>query len=124
MEIKVITISDSEESDVSENKRKPRSTLKPNFARSYDESVIYHQKPEFDSDRTFRKREQPVVIIESESEESDDSDNIYGNKKQKKFDVDDSEKVTGSEDELFLSDIIRKVIFLNLETIFSINFSI
>jgi hypothetical protein len=95
MEIKVITISDSEESDVSENKRKPRSTLKPNFARKYDESVIYHQKPEFDSDRTFRKREQPVVIIESESEESDDSDNIYGNKKQNKFDLDDSEKVTG-----------------------------
>ena len=88
MEIKVITISDSEESDDSENKRKPRSTLKPNFARKYDESVIYYQKPEFVSDRTFRKREQPVVIIESESEESDDSHNIYflhGNKKQKKL---------------------------------------
>ena len=104
-------ISDSEESDDSEKMRKQDQ---PNVARSCDKSIIYHQKPEFDGDRTFRKKEQQVFIVESESEETDDSDNkcvLHGNKKQKTNDIDDSEEATGSEDELFLADRIRKVIF-------------
>ena len=104
-------INDSEESDDSVKILKQDQ---PNVARPHDKSIIYHQKPEFDGDRTFRKSKQQVIIIESESEESDDSDNKYvlhGNKKQKTKEIDNSEEATGSEDEMFLADRIRKVIF-------------
>ena len=117
--------SDSEESDDSLNKPKPNSTLQPKLAKSYDKSVIYHQKPEFESDRTFRKREQKVIIIESDSEESDseesDSDDSYANgkKKQTKNNDEDSDEAAN---ELFLADIVRKVTFLNPKTPFSIYF--
>ena len=106
---KVISISDSEEYVLHGNKKQEKNDIGGSEVATERRKIENKQKPR------SRKRKKQIVSkkIISDSEESDDSDNKYvprGNKKQKTNDIDDSEEATGSEDELSLADRIRKVI--------------